>query len=859
MTVENGGVLNLDGANSVAKFDAGSKLITASGKFYDEGNNNYKPITESLEWGKEEYKERVGANGVVNVTNGAGIEADYRVLLNNDHNALNDYIASGSINVDGNSYISLLNMGAVKVDAAKSIKTLLGLTDGAKLKVELDQSGDATVAQLAQTIKETSDAGLANNTTDRSLLPTLNADTSSSDLAAQLTAAGVSASEEVKLAEVKLTSGDTLKTGDMKLSIAAADGGALVTDKDGNTGSLELSDKSTLSVTGSGAVKDLTAAGTVTGGGTVTAESLKLSGTTSLLGGTTLSVKSADLSGSTLFMDPLWTEGASKLTGSLTSGTDEDTLNGFLIAGQNSAFYIGDTDGGTELFKDESDKDELNENGVTALGFIDKAITIKSGYGITVDGSLTSASSASGTADTVTVAKNSKLTISKNALSSGAAVTFENDGTVNNAGTIEITDADVSDGESLEVFASENGTVKDNTDSLGGTYTMLSGAFTLTLDPDNPGSLIASFNGIQDENVDDSIRNPVNAWIKSGNKVKKGTFLSQSIGASDCATVMNSAARFLVLSGAVQNAQMAQRASYDSVEERLGFGTASLTRQGQIDGTSAGIWVQPVYMHHDSDGFDAGKSGGLGVSSNLRGIVLGSDVKFAEHFVAGAALSAGSGDSHSEGHYAYTKNDYDFFGASIYGSLNYDAFTLMADAGFTRVNGDAGQYTSVGKLSGDADTDAWTLGVQAKYAFALGDAIVAPHAGVRCSRYEVDSSNVKFNDERLKARSFDVNQVTFPVGVAVSSEVKAGDWTVSPAGDVRVIFAAGDKDVTSSFDFGGPVGSADSDVTDTVSFGARVGLDAQYGQSFGLGLECEYLGSSNSNNSRVSLNARYEF
>jgi len=336
-------------------------------------------------------------------------------------------------------------------------------------------------------------------------------------------------------------------------------------------------------------------------------------------------------------------------------------------------------------------------------------------------------------------------------------------------------------------------------------------------------------------------------------------FPQQAVSASDCATVMNSAARFLVLSGAVQNAQMAQRASYDSVEERLGFGTASLTRQGQIDGTSAGIWVRPVYMHHDSDGFDAGKSGGLGVSSNLRGIVLGSDVKFAEHFIAGAALSAGSGDSHSEGHYAYTKNDYDFFGASVYGSLNYDAFTLMADAGFTAVQGDADQYTSIGKLSGDADTDAWTLGVQAKYAFALGDAIVAPHAGVRCSRYEVDSSNVKFNDERLKARSFDVNQVTFPVGVAVSSEVKAGDWTVSPAGDVRVIFAAGNKDVTSSFDFGGPVGSADSDVTDTVSFGARVGLDAQYGQSFGLGLECEYLGSSNSNNSRVSLNARYEF
>ena len=434
---------------------------------------------------------------------------------------------------------------------------------------------------------------------------------------------------------------------------------------------------------------------------------------------------------------------------------------------------------------------------------------------------------------------------------------FESSGFINNAGTIEITNTDVTAGQTLTLFKSQSGTVKDNTSSLGGVYTMLNGAFTLS--PNGDGTVFVNYNDIQDPDVDSSIADAVNSWVKQGNTVKNGSFLYRSIGSDNCAQVMNSAARFLVLSGAVQNAQMAQRASYDSVEERLGFGTASLTRQGQIDGTSAGIWVRPVYMHHDSDGFDAGKSGGLGVSSNLRGIVLGSDVKFAEHFVAGAALSAGSGDSHSEGHYAYTKNDYDFFGASVYGSLNYDAFALMADAGFTAVQGDADQYTSIGKLSGDADTDAWTLGVQAKYAFALGDAIVAPHAGVRCSRYEIDSSNVKFNDERLKARSFDVNQVTFPVGVAVSAEVKAGDWTVSPAGDVRVIFAAGDKDVTSSFDFGGPVGSADSDVTDTVSFGARVGLDAQYGESFGLGLECEYLGSSNSNNSRVSLNARYEF
>ena len=55
-------------------------------------------------------------------------------------------------------------------------------------------------------------------------------------------------------------------------------------------------------------------------------------------------------------------------------GADEDTLNGFLIAGQNSANYTGDTENGSDEFKSEAK--ELNSETLTALGFIDKAITL---------------------------------------------------------------------------------------------------------------------------------------------------------------------------------------------------------------------------------------------------------------------------------------------------------------------------------------------------------------------------------------------------------------------------------------------------------------------------------------------------
>ena len=385
--VVNGGALNLEGSGAIAKFGAGSTLLTVSGKYYgvhENGKIVLKDLATAQKTGA--FLDKFGPsadqntvmkdNGKISVTGGAGIEADYKVLLNSDHSALNAYIADGSISVGSGSYINLLNMDKVTLDAAKGIRTLPGLADGAKLGVELDQSGEISVAGFATEAQGVSDAGIVNLGTDSDELHTLTADTSSKTLAEQFKDASYDTSANtVKVAAVKLTAGDTLKAGAMKLSIATADGSALVSDKDGNTGSLELSGDATLSVSGSGALKNLAAAGTVNGGGSVAvSDSLTLNADTSILEGTTVSAGSTDLAGYTLFLDPAWSEGASVLTTGVSSGTDEDTLNGFLIAGQNSAFYIGDTENGSDEFKSEAK--ELNSETLTALGFIDKAITL---------------------------------------------------------------------------------------------------------------------------------------------------------------------------------------------------------------------------------------------------------------------------------------------------------------------------------------------------------------------------------------------------------------------------------------------------------------------------------------------------
>ena len=608
--------------------------------------------------------------------------------------------------------------------------------------------------------------------------------------------------------------------------------------------------------TGTGAVtaESLTASGTLSGRGSVTAEkTLVLGGDFTLGNIASLTAGTADFGGYSAML--VNTSGSAPtvltMTGLSSSGTD-GVLSGGLTAGSSSAFYIGDTKGGSELFRTEVK--EVEGKSLKALGFIDKKVTLAKGSSITVDGTLTKAPSASAVssasaavsswsvlpvyvlngaqakgasaalvpsaasasssyADTVTVGKGSKLTVSAAALEGGAAVIFEKGGKVHNSGTIEITKTDVAANDVIPVFGAKSGTVTDSTLPLGGEYTMLGGAFIL--DPLGNGSVLARCRGIQDEGVESSVKDPVNSWIEAGGTVEDGSFLSDAMSSEESAKAFNSAARFSVLSGTIQNSLLAGKASYDSVSERLGFGAASIARHGTIEGTSAGVWLQPVYMHYDSDGLSAGLTGDYGISTGLYGTVLGADVKFGGSYIVGASFSTGSGTSHSEGSHSYTKNDFDFWGGSIYGSMEFGDFTLAADTGITKVTGDAEQTSPIGKLKGDADADVWTAGVQARYDIKAGKVKVSPHAGVRCTKVSTKASDVRTEKgAAIRTGKVTVEQETFPVGVKVSSDFKAGDWSLSPAADASLIFTAGDRDVTTHTNLGGPEVSAASDISD---------------------------------------------
>ena len=528
-------------------------------------------------------------------------------------------------------------------------------------------------------------------------------------------------------------------------------------------------------VTGEVSAERLSASGAVSGSGSVSAEKkLSLSGNFSIMNGAALQAGTADFGGYSLMLVNPDGSAPSLLTAEvLSSGGSDGVLNGGITAGRSSAFYLGDEKGGSELFM--SEKNDIDGKSLKALGFIDRKLTLSKGSYLTVDGDLlhapeaaagtslrTASAAAPASADTVTVGKGSKLTITAAALKGGAAVLFENGGKVKNSGTIELTRTDVAANDIIPVFGAKAGSVTDSTSALGGEYIMLNGAFIL--DPLGNGSVIARYRGIQDGSVDWSVRDPINGWIENGGTVEDGSFLSEAMSSDEAGKTLNSTARFSVLSGTVQNTLLSQRALYDSVSERLGFGAASISRQGSIDGTGAGVWLQPIWMNYESDGFDAGLSGNYGHSSRLYGAVLGEDFKFGGGLIGGLAFTAGTGTSHTEGDLAYTRNEFSFYGATLYGSMPFGRLTVASDAGLLELSGRAEQSSPIGKLSAeDADADAWTAGAQVRYDAPAGSFTVSPHAGFRYTKVHAHAADVKTgNAGKIRVGRVHAEQELFP-------------------------------------------------------------------------------------------------
>ena len=624
--------------------------------------------------------------------------------------------------------------------------------------------------------------------------------------------------------------------------------------------------------------------GELTSGNTVTVAgaTLTLDGDLDVLDESTVTARLLNVaSGTTLFIDPayVWAGG---VTTSNTSSTANDTIGGNVIVGAGSAFYVGAEDSANNDIADTSAlKSYLASSGYGAVAYIESPVTLATGASIIVDNDLTSADDATITANSVTVSSGDALVVTADALGeqdangnfTEGAISFKTAGsvTLESGSTLEIKDINSFSGEAITVFDNIAATGLANVSSdatiLAGNHlftgslarTSGDGVVTLSYDDETASEWL--------KDTDDSIADPIKAYAASSNadqQFKSSSFVNKALNLGSSAEVgksLNSAARIAVLGGATQNVQLASRSATDAIEERQGFIAKTSSSIGQVQGQDVTVWVTPLYAKQDSDGYDGGKSGDLGVDGKLWGVTLGVDGAMDNGLTIGAAFHVGSGDSDSNGSgYAATDGDFDFWGLSVYGAYSFEGFKVLGDISYTVADNDIDQKNAAGHLDTSMDSKLLTVGLQGKYDFDIDGVTITPHIGLRYHKLDVESYTVNFRGgDSFKGKSFDASYVTIPVGVGISKDIlTSGGWTIKPAADFSIIPVAGDKDVTSKIVSNDITMSAKSDISEDVLFRLRLGVDAQY-RNFGLGFGYGYLGASDTKSHNLSATLRYTF
>ena len=339
------------------------------------------------------------------------------------------------------------------------------------------------------------------------------------------------------------------------------------------------------------------------------------------------------------------------------------------------------------------------------------------------------------------------------------------------------------------------------------------------------------------------------------------TFL-EAVARNTDGRALDSASLQGVFGGSAQAALLAAQTSQDAVAGRTGVGASSSALTFADNGQGAGLWINPIYVSQDSDGF-AVDSKDYGVDIDLYGVALGGDYTLANGIRLGAFFNVGSGEADGNGQASNVSNDFNYWGLGLYAGYSMGAFSVVGDFSYSVVDSDVEANTSVGKLTSSYDTDNISLGVTGQYQFDISGTQITPHAGLRYSSLSIDDFDIvaagyedggSFDTDRL-------NVFSIPVGVTIAKEFAMDSWTVKPSFDLTLTGNFGDDEIDSSNRWDGVANwesNYSSEFIDNFTYGATLGVAAKTG-NFSLGVGVGYTGSSNTDSFNATANARFTF
>ena len=254
--------------------------------------------------------------------------------------------------------------------------------------------------------------------------------------------------------------------------------------------------------------------------------------------------------------------------------------------------------------------------------------------------------------------------------------------------------------------------------------------------------------------------------------------------------------------------------------------------------------------------------GSASYDSKYNGFVLGTDFAKIGKFQSGIAFTYGSGDTTSVGGAAYSRNDFDFWGVSLYGSMRNSDTNLIADIGYSRSDSDVEQNNFGSLLTANPKTDTITLGIKGEKLYQYDNLQVMPYVGLRY--LSVDTGSYSSDIGGLAAFNYAPERQNIwllPVGVSLTYEnITDNGWKIRPNVDLSYMWAMGDTD--SSMTVGLP-GTTAADrlgytIMDKGSFIGKVGLEAEKGHMT-YGVSYSYQKGSDAKSNKWFVDLKYSF
>lgn len=548
-----------------------------------------------------------------------------------------------------------------------------------------------------------------------------------------------------------------------------------------------------------------------------------------------VTVNNAALNGATVFLDPMWVDGTEITDASqmAVAGTDgKVAADGKYVVGRNSvmSFGVGNNEKAQETFA----KTGLTwGEDATAGLYINGSVNVADGA-VVVDGKQTAAPDAS------VAPANGTFTAAANSV----VMVDGQDITDNDAAITGVTEANVTINKDSKLYidGAQKGKTYHVIDGVNNTgwqdANIISNNALLVFEGKNTNSkfdVTASYdkvNNVYGEGavVIDSVVDKTLADKNAGDKAFD--FFNAAANANNNATkaaqiaAFNSAANMGELAGVNHGTYSMSNAMTDAVAHHL-----SLATHGEQD---KDIWAHYIHNKEDIDGMDFGGVDGS-YEAQYNGIVVGSDLYKNGKTTAGIALSYADGNINGSNIASSTKNDAEYYGASLYGRIDNGDSAILGDISYMHSDNDITQNNSGHEITASADADAFSIGIRAEQAYKAGAGKFVPYAGIRYMHLGAGDYSNSFG---MEYNADDQNLWLLPVGVTYSAEVQSGDWTVKPIAEVGYVWTMGDRDTDQTVSLNGASDTFGFETADSGSFIGRLGIEAEKADvTYGLSYE----------------------